>query len=54
MPKITGWIERSEWTCSFLVIFILVEMFSGEGQFVVQAVGEKNLIEARTAVFEPG
>jgi hypothetical protein len=39
---------------SFLIVFVLVEMFSGEGQFIVQPVGEKNLIESRTAVLEPG
>jgi hypothetical protein len=39
---------------NFLLIRILVEMFSGEGQFIVQPVGEKNLIESRTAVLEPG
>ena len=38
----------------FLMKFILVKMFSGEGQFIIQPVGEKNLINARTAVFEPG
>jgi len=37
---------------SLLIISILVEMFAGEGQFIVQPVREKNLIEAGTSVFE--
>ena len=37
---------------SFLMLCILVQMFAGEGKFVVQAIGEKDLIEARVPVFK--
>ena len=37
---------------SFLMISILVDMLAGEGQFVVQPIGEKYLVEAGTSVFE--
>ena len=47
-----GWIKQTESASSTLIIFALVEMFSGEGQFIVQPLGEKNLIEAGTSVFK--
>jgi hypothetical protein len=43
---------RSAKSRSILMECIEVEVFASEGQFIVQAVGEKYLIEAGCAVFE--